>query len=54
MIKKGDQTRRAINRLDYVDGWFSQRKKNKELEGKLDEIEEELERHRDFFELFKL
>lgn len=28
LIKEADKVRRAINRVDYIDGWFAQRKKN--------------------------
>lgn len=32
LIKEADRARRAVNRIEYVDGWLSRRKKNQEVE----------------------
>ena len=46
--------KRGITRLDYVDGWFNQRRKNQEAEAALKDVERRVEKHVDFYNLFQL
>lgn len=53
LIKEADKARRKINRADFVDGWFEQRRKNKEIDNEVTELENKLSEHLDRYELFR-